>query len=313
MAGRFAPSPTGPLHQGSLATALASYLDAKAHAMPWWVRMEDLDPPREVPGAADQILSQLIAHGLVWDPWPAEHGGRTNGVLYQSDRAKKASAYTDALGRLVGQRMAFRCRCSRSRLAAYRADSALTPNAPNGDDTEPLYPGYCRPPAPAVPESERHAWRFCSPQAVEAVTGHRVTDDAMQAEIAAEPGAEDNFVIRRADGLWAYHLAVVVDDAFQGVTRIVRGSDLGSALPRHRQLQIALGLDGPPVVHVPVVVNASGQKLSKQTQAPALGSRPKDVAHQRQEAWEHLRLQMPADWVRRVRPLAEIWLGVRLT
>ena len=297
MAGRFAPSPTGPLHLGSLATALASYLDAKAHGMPWWLRMEDLDPPREPPGAAAQILSQLVDHGLCWDIWPETQGGRADGVLYQSDRAREIlppghprhphadappSAYAEALDRLIQTDKAFRCRCSRSQLAAAAASEGLA----HTEDGEALYPGRCRPPAPAVRPEERHAWRFFDPAAPR----------------------QDNFVMKRADGLWAYHLAVVVDDAFQGITRIVRGADLASALPRHRALQRALGFIEPEVIHVPVVVNALGQKLSKQARAPALGGTLADIRAQRQAAWRHLRAQMPADWLRRVTPTAEAFL-----
>lgn len=300
MAGRFAPSPTGPLHLGSLATALASYLDAKAHGLRWWLRMEDLDPPREPPGAAETILAQLSDHGLRWDVWPAARGGRVNGVLYQSDRAQRPllspgdspgehtasdprSAYAEALDRLIAAHQAFRCRCSRSQLAGLAAAQGIAFT----EDGEALYPGRCRPPAPAVAPQERHAWRFFDPTAPQ----------------------QDNFVMKRADGFWAYHLAVVVDDAFQGVARIVRGADLASALPRHRALQRALGLLEPVVVHVPVVVNALGQKLSKQTRAPALGGTLAEIRKQRQSAWNHLLAQMPADWLAKVTPTAEAFLA----
>lgn len=295
MAGRFAPSPTGPLHLGSLATALASYLDAKAHGLRWWLRMEDLDPPREPTGAAALILAQLSDHGLRWDIWPEAQGGRANGVLYQSDRARaivvpgehdadaQRSAYAEALDRLIGAHQAFRCRCSRSQLAGLANAREMA----HTEDGEALYPGRCRPPAPAVAPQERHAWRFFDPAAP----------------------LQDNFVMKRADGFWAYHLAVVVDDAFQGVTRIVRGADLASALPRHRALQRALGLTEPLVMHVPVVVNALGQKLSKQTRAPALGGTLGEIREQRQAAWTHLQAQMPADWLAQVTPTAEAFLA----
>lgn len=297
MAGRFAPSPTGPLHLGSLVTALASYLDAKAHGLAWWLRMEDLDPPRESPQAAARILTQLIDHGLLWDPWPIEKGGRADGLLYQSDRAATGSvthlrasesatlaapAYQEALDRLITKGMAFRCRCSRSQISQQAALQGLLAN----EDGEYLYPGTCRPPAPAVGAHERHAWRFYKPLAQ----------------------AQDNFVIRRVDGLWAYHLAVVVDDAFQGITRIVRGSDLATALPRHRALQEALGLDRPVVLHVPIMVNPLGQKLSKQSLAPALQGSLQAVRRQKRAAWQHLESHMPADWLEQVRPHAQAFL-----
>jgi len=298
MAGRFAPSPTGPLHLGSLVTALASYLDAKAHGLAWWLRMEDLDPPREVPQAAAQILAQLLDHGLLWDPWPQDKGGRADGVLYQSDRSAatgsatplRASetaalaipAYQQALDRLITKGMAFRCRCSRNQISQQAALWGLIAN----EDGEYLYPGTCRPPAPAVGAQERHAWRFFNPLAQ----------------------AQDNFVIRRVDGLWAYHLAVVADDAFQGITRILRGSDLATALPRHRALQEALGLDRPVVLHVPVMVNPLGQKLSKQSLAPALEGSLQAVRRQKSAAWQHLESHMPADWLEQVRPHAQAFL-----
>lgn len=302
MAGRFAPSPTGPLHPGSLATALASYLDAKAHGLDWWVRIEDLDPPREVPGAAPLILRQLNDHGLVWDFWPKEKGARANGVLYQSDRAQGGGsrggdaslpcAYSRALNRLIDKGMAFRCRCSRSQLALIAAAHEAV--AVPAEDAEPLYPGLCRPPAPAVAPTERHAWRFFDPQEPWVDT--------------APLQALDNFVVKRADGLWAYHLAVVVDDAYQGVTRIVRGSDLTSALPRHQSLQRALGFDPLPTLHVPVVVNTQGQKLSKQTLAPALGGSSTQIRGQKTAAWAHLEQHMPTHWLEKVRPCAALFL-----
>ena len=295
MAGRFAPSPTGPLHLGSLATALASYLDAKSLGLAWWLRIEDLDPPREPPGAAALILRQLSDHGLRWDVWPEARGGRADGALYQSDRGRAIlapgehhehalpSAYAEALDRLIHADRAFRCRCSRSQLTGLAASQGMVLT----EDGEGLYPGRCRPPAPAVAPQERHAWRFFDPAAP----------------------LQDNFVMKRADGFWAYHLAVVVDDAFQGVTRIVRGADLASALPRHRALQRALGFIAPVVVHVPVVVNALGQKLSKQTRAPALVGTLAEIQEQRQAAWKHLQTQMPAVWLAQVRPTAEAFLA----
>ena len=264
--GRFAPSPTGPLHLGSLVTALASFLDAKARSDRWLIRMEDLDPPREQAGAAPLILDQLKAHGLRSD----------EPVLYQSARHQ---AYEQALQQLIAQGLAFACSCSRSQLEQDLAAGLTHRNA----DGEILYSGRCRP-ASAERQSSgacggnqsRQAWRFRS------VDG------------------SDDFVLKRADGFWAYHLAVVVDDAEQGITRIVRGDDLTLALPRHRALQKALGLDEPGVVHVPVVRNMAGEKLSKQTKATPVAI---ETPHENlQKAWDHLRANMPADWVREVTP-----------
>ncbi len=264
-AGRFAPSPTGPLHEGSLVAALASFLDARAHGLKWWVRMEDLDPPREQAGAAAQILQQLRDHGLTWDDWP----DAPRGVLFQSARH---AAYETALQALRSQ-FVFACSCTRSQLeeAVRRGETTRLPEG------EVRYPGTCRH-APAQAQTAARSWRFCSPQ------------------------GENDFVVRRADGLWAYHLAVVVDDAYQGVTRVVRGVDLEQMLPRHRWLQEALGLPKTEVLHVPLVVNARGEKLSKQTQAPALGS-GQAVHGQLTRAWTHLEQHMPRAWVERVLPV----------
>lgn len=253
--GRFAPSPSGPLHQGSLVTGLASYLDARSRGQRWLVRMEDLDPPREQPGAAQQILQQLRDHGLQWDAWP--QAGRTDpreaGVLFQSTRH---AAYAEALDQLRQSGQAFVCRCSRRQL-----------------EGQTRYPGTCR--DQSFDTNGPHAWRFRSPE------------------------GQDDFVVRRADGFWAYHLAVVVDDAHQGVTSIVRGDDLAGELARHRWLQAALGLPAPTVLHIPVLRNARGEKLSKQTQAPALAGGDR-VRVQLQDAWHYLEDVMPG-------PLIEQW------
>jgi glutamyl-Q tRNA(Asp) synthetase len=241
--GRFAPSPTGPLHVGSLVAALASWLDARAAGGRWLVRMEDLDRPRCDPGAAATILRQLEAYGLTWD----------GAVIYQSQRD---AAYAAALDALRAQGAVFACTCSRSQLA----------QAPRNAEGETVYPGTCR--LHAVPRMEKHAWRV----RVENVSAH--FDDhihgALRQELAVEVG---DFVVKRADGLFAYQLAVVVDDAFQGVTHVVRGADLLWNTPRQIYLQGLLGLPTPSYAHVPLVTNAAGQKLSKQTLAPALPER----------------------------------------
>ena len=241
--GRFAPSPTGPLHFGSLVAAVASFVDARAAGGRWLVRMEDLDRPRCDPAAADTILRQLEAYGLTWD----------GAVLAQSTRD---DAYAAALEQLRGQGAAFRCGCTRSALAHARRNA----------QGEVVYPGTCRLHSP--PAGTPHAWRV---RAVEASVGwrDRVHGDLAQ-NLAQEVG---DFVVKRADGLFAYQLAVVVDDAFQGVTHVVRGADLLWNTPRQIYLQDLLGVPTPAYAHVPLVTNAMGQKLSKQTLAPALPER----------------------------------------
>jgi len=241
--GRFAPSPTGPLHVGSLVAALASWLDARAAGGRWLVRMEDLDRPRCEPGADDTILRQLEAYGLPWD----------GTVLYQS---RRDDAYAAALAALRSQGAVFACTCTRSQLA----------QAPRNAEGEIVYPGTCR--LHPFPNLAPHAWRVrtvdASPHFVDRVHG------ALRQDLADEVG---DFVVKRADGLFAYQLAVVVDDAFQGVTHVVRGADLLWNTPRQIYLQGLLGLPTPAYAHVPLVTNAAGQKLSKQTLAPALPER----------------------------------------
>lgn len=299
-AGRFAPSPTGPLHLGSLIAALASYLDAKAHGLQWWVRMEDIDPPREQHGAAETILQQLRDHGLDWDNFPTGLGGRINGVLYQSDRYQ---AYQSALSDLHTKGLCYECNCSRSRLLAW-AEGGM---ARRNEDGELLYPGICRPPKSesgfsgsglsesGLSDSELSGSAKHSLQR----PGHATRFRSETALGLEPPQGVDDFVVRRADGLWSYHLAVVIDDAHQGIARIVRGDDLLASLPRHRMLQSALGLHQPAVIHVPVARNSLGQKLSKQNQAKALGSGEK-VMSQLKEAWAHLEAHMPRAWVEAV-------------
>jgi len=284
-AGRFAPSPTGPLHLGSLIAALASYLDAKAHGLRWWVRMEDIDPPREQTGASETILEQLRDHGLDWDVFPLALGGRSNGVLYQSDRYQP---YQSALEDLLAKGLCYECSCSRSRLLAWANDGL----ARRSEDGELLYPGICRPLKSEVGFSD-------SVNRAVPKSGHAVRFRSETA-LGLEPSqGRDDFVVRRADGFWSYHLAVVIDDAHQGIARIVRGDDLRASLPRHRMLQAALGLNQPEVIHVPVARNSEGQKLSKQNQATALGSGEK-VMKQLKEAWAHLEAHMPRAWIEAV-------------
>ena len=243
--GRFAPSPTGPLHAGSLVAAVASFLDARAAGGRWLLRMEDLDRPRCEAGAADTILRQLEAYGLVWD----------GAVLVQSQRD---DAYAAALDALKAQGAVYPCACTRSQLARTQFNQA--PRNPEG---EILYPGTCRNGLPAG--AVARAWRVKVPD----VSTHffdRIHGDLEQ-NLARDVG---DFIVKRADGLFAYQLAVVVDDAFQGITHVVRGADLLWNTPRQIYLQTLLGLPTPVYAHVPLVTNAAGQKLSKQTRAPAL-------------------------------------------
>lgn len=242
--GRFAPSPTGPLHFGSLVAALASWLDARAAGGLWLLRMEDLDKPREQPGAADAILRQLEALGLVWD----------GAVLYQSAREAR---YRDALDRLSRAGLTYPCGCTRREIA----DSAL------GIDGAHVYPGTCRNGLP--PGKVARATRLrTAPEPIRFVD--RVQGECLQS-VAREVG---DFVLLRADGLIAYQLAVVVDDADQGITDVVRGADLIDSTARQLLLQRQLGLATPRYAHVPVAVNAAGEKLSKQTGAASI-----DPAH----------------------------------
>lgn len=234
--GRFAPSPTGPLHFGSLVAALASWCDARAAGGRWLVRMEDLDRPREMPGAAADILRTLHAFGFEWD----------GEVMVQSRRDQAYRAAIDRLDALV-----YPCACTRSEIA----DSALI--APDGAH---VYPGTCR--NGLAPGRTARAMRI-------RVGGARIAfTDAVQGGIEQDLARDvGDFVLLRADGLFAYQLAVVVDDAEQGVTDVVRGADLLDSTPRQIFLQRALGVPEPRHLHVPVATNAAGGKLSKQTLA----------------------------------------------
>ena len=236
--GRFAPSPTGPLHFGSLVAAVASFLDSRAAKGQWLVRIEDLDRPRCVPGAADDILRTLERLGLTWD----------GEVVYQS---KQHSLYGAALQRLQGR--TYWCTCSRREIA----DSSLGLAA----DGAHIYPGTCR---GACLEAGR-ALRVRT-GAAEICFQDRVQGKQCQ---ALEHDVGD-FVLFRADGMYTYQLAVVVDDAAQGVTDVVRGADLLDSTPRQIHLQRLLGLPTPRYLHVPAAVNAQGEKLSKQTGAHAI-------------------------------------------
>ena len=243
--GRFAPSPTGPLHLGSLVTALASWLDARAHGGDWLVRIEDIDYPRCVKGADFDILQTLERLGLRPDEAPE----------WQS---RRESLYADALRRLDTSGQLYPCGCSRKEIA----DSLVHVR----ERHQTLgYPGTCR---NGLHGKLPRAWRVRVPDGPAATV---CFDDRWQGHQCQDLETElGDFVLRRADGLWAYQLAVVVDDAAQGITHIVRGSDLLDSTPRQIHLQHLLGLPTPSYLHVPVVVNAEGEKLSKQSGAQAI-------------------------------------------
>ena len=236
--GRFAPSPTGPLHMGSLVAALASWLDARAAGGRWLVRMEDLDRPRVAPGAAKAILDALARLGLHWD----------GEVMYQSERA---DLYHRALERLAPH--TYWCGCSRREIA----DSSLGLAV----DGAPIYPGTCR----AGTKGESRALRLRT--SAEPVAFDDRVQGPQQQVLERDIG---DFVLYRADGLFAYQLAVVVDDAEQGITDVVRGADLLESTPRQIYLQRLLEVSTPRYLHVPVAVDANGEKLSKQTGAQAV-------------------------------------------
>lgn len=268
--GRFAPSPTGPLHAGSLVAALGSWLDARAHGGRWLVRIEDVDTPRCIPGMDVQILHQLAVFGLVSDDPP----------LRQSLRIE---AYTQALRALQQQGLVYPCRCSRTDILNALAREGRAPDRHHGA----VYPGTCRPGAPGTgigrtgtsdrpprlpeggAEGERPAaWRIRVVH--HAPSAWRWTDRRLGSQVQALAEDVGDFVVRRADGLWAYQLAVVVDDAAQGVTDVVRGEDLADNTPRQQWLQQCLSLPHPRSLHLPLVRNSKGEKLSKQQGATAL-------------------------------------------
>lgn len=250
--GRFAPSPTGPLHFGSLIAALASYLDARASGGRWLLRIEDIDPIREQPGASRAIIDTLARHGLQWD----------DEILFQSRRIDR---YRAVLAQLLASGDAFRCGCSRSALAT---DGGL-------------HRRHCRPPA----AGESFAVRL---RVGDAELG---VEDALQGYFAQRLAeVVGDFVIWRREDLPAYQLAVVVDDAEQGITDVVRGCDLLDNTPRQLLLQRLLGYPQPRYAHLPVIANRQGQKLSKQTFAQALD---RDVARNLRAALDFLRQPAP--------------------
>ncbi len=237
--GRFAPSPTGPLHKGSLLAALASFLDARANDGQWLLRIEDLDPPRESPGAADLILRQLDEHGLHWD----------GPVLYQSSRLP---AYKAALQQLSEDGLLYACYCSRSRLRTL----------------DSCYDGACRKhklnPSLSAPDHP-YAIRIQLPE-----QNIISLDDLIQGSLFFDLNKTGDFILWRRDRLPAYQLACSLDDGFQNITHVIRGYDLLDSTPRQMHLLNCLGRASPQYAHIPVLSNAQGQKLSKQTHAPQL-------------------------------------------
>lgn len=240
--GRFAPSPTGPLHFGSLLTAVGSYCLARQAGGRWLLRIEDLDTPRVVPGATDTILQTLDDLALHWD----------GEILYQSQRSAR---YAEALALLENKGLIYGCACSRKEILA---------SAPHPGEEGPIYPGLCRTGLP--PGRRPRAWRLRVPARSVAVTDG-VRGQQSQ-HLAEEVG---DFIVRRADGLFAYQLAVVVDDADSGVTQVVRGQDLLTSTPRQIYLQECLGFPHPEYIHLPLALAADGEKISKRHGAVAVG------------------------------------------
>lgn len=238
--GRFAPSPTGPLHLGSLVAAVGSFLEARTRNGEWQLRMEDVDAPRCSMAAAADILRTLEACGFVWD----------GEIVWQS---RRTAAYAAALEQLKAARLVYPCACTRKEMA----DSAI------GVDGAAIYPGTCRRGLP--PGRPARSWRLAVGKAQVAF------DDAIQGRIESALADEaGDFILLRADGLFAYQLAVVADDALAGISHVVRGADLLASTARQIFLQRCLGVPTPAYAHLPVVVNAAGEKLSKQTHAAAI-------------------------------------------
>ncbi len=233
--GRFAPSPTGPLHYGSLLAAVASFLNARAKKGSWLVRIDDLDPPREVAGASAEILHALEQYGLYWD----------KEVVYQSRRGE---LYNEALAQLGKEDLLYRCSCSRKEMTK------------RGEN---IYQGHCR--KYYKPERKRYALRIKTPD--RPATWNDLIQGQQNFNLFDSSG---DFIVHRSDRLYAYHLAVVVDDADQQVTEIIRGSDLLTSTPAQSYLQQVLDIKTPQYGHIPVAVNSEGAKLSKQTGAEAV-------------------------------------------
>ncbi|MBU3630686.1 tRNA glutamyl-Q(34) synthetase GluQRS [Polynucleobacter sp. AP-Melu-500A-A1] len=274
--GRFAPSPTGPLHAGSLVAALGSWLDAQKNGGKWLLRIEDLDVPRTIPGAAQQIQSQLVACGLSWD----------EELTWQS---KRQEGYQAALERLNTLQLIYPCTCSRQMIANTLAERGIqTPR-----NQEMVYPGTCRPEQLKTYSKEelnstKAAWRIALPKNCEIV----FEDLALGKQSENLNPEVGDFVLKRNDGLFTYQLAVVVDDALQGITHIVRGEDLLSNTGRQIYLQHVLGMNTPQYRHLPLVLDEHGEKLSKQTLAtPIQTETSKDALTELRKAAKHLGLR----------------------
>lgn len=274
--GRFAPSPTGPLHFGSLVTAVASYLSARSKHGRWLVRIEDLDPPRIQAGATEFILHTLKQYGFEWD----------GEIMFQSSPARQAT-YTEALIQL--QPYSYPCYCSRKQLQQTAQQGRFGA----------IYADTCRS-RPQIPNPQVAAIRIKTPDAV--IGFHDLIYGDYAQQLHAEIG---DFVIKRADGLWAYQLAVVVDDADQGITEVVRGADLLDNTPRQIYLQSLLGYATPHYAHIPLVLDAQGQKLSKQTYAPALPLDEHSIRHNLYQALKFLKQNPPDELV--TAPIKAIW------
>lgn len=262
--GRFAPSPSGPLHDGSLLAAMASYLDARAQGGQWLLRIEDIDSPRVVAGADSVIIQQLQTLGMLWDAPP----------VWQSQRL---TLYQEAFSRLQAGGHVYGCACTRRML------------------TSGPYPGTCRQGLPAGQQAR--AWRLRVREGTEHFTDR--WQGPQSQDVAREVG---DFILRRADGLWAYQLVVVVDDGLQGITDIVRGTDLLDSTARQRMLARLLGYEPPRVMHVPLLYDTEGRKLSKQNHAPALDL--SDPLNTLQKAWRALGFEPFA-----ARDLEAFWAG----
>lgn len=274
--GRFAPSPTGPLHAGSLVAALGSWLDARANQGKWLVRIEDIDTPRCIAGADLEIMRQLQAYGLVWD----------EEVSWQS---KHIERYQRALERLNTLNLIYPCTCSRQTILEALSAKGVSP----GRNQEVVYPGTCRPLEMGVAQKDMGlithvAWRLALPPNLamefdDLIMGHQSQN------LSHDVG---DFVLRRRDGLFTYQLAVVIDDAEQDITHVVRGQDLLSNTARQMYLQQILGYRHPQYLHLPLVLDVNGEKLSKQTLATAIPIEdPKAVLAQLRQAAIHLGLK----------------------
>ena len=274
--GRFAPSPTGPLHAGSLVAALGSWLDARQNGGQWLLRIEDLDTPRCIPGVDQQIWAQLLACGLAWDEEPS----------YQSQRQE---LYEEALEQLNQLKLLYPCTCSRQTIASTLATLGIeTPR-----NQEMVYPGTCRPNqlkinSPELLKTSKVAWRLALPKNCQI----EFEDLALGHQSQDLNTAVGDFVLHRSDGLFTYQLAVVVDDAQQGITHIVRGEDLLSNTARQIHLQKILGHKTPQYLHLPLVLDEHGEKLSKQTLASQINTQDEKCSlRELRKAAQHLGLR----------------------